>query len=187
MRAAHIAALVLTLATLPGAARAQVVALGRGVSVGPLVGSAPGANLDGPRVPTVGVVGDLALLRVGRLGLHLAGTLEHRAGAGMTGLGASAVLPLHRLLALRVGAATGGAQVQRVSWDDGMGWRDWRGVDAGLELRLGRTTGALMVRRGTMDQFAFRCPPTADCIAVYAPMPARRFTRVSLESRYTLF
>jgi hypothetical protein len=187
MRATHLAVLSIALATLPGAARAQVIAVGRGVSVGPLVGSAPGANLDGPRVPTVGIVGDLALLRVGRVGLHLAGTLEHRAGAGMNGLAASAVLPLHRLLALRVGAATGGAQVQRVSWDDGLGWRDWRGVDAGLELRLGRTTGALMMRRGTMDQFAFQCPPNANCIAAYAPAPARRFTRVSLESRYAFF
>jgi hypothetical protein len=187
MRAAHIVVLVLALATRPDAAAAQGIALGRGASVGPLVGSAPGANLDGRRVPTVGVVGDLALVRAGRLGLHVAGTLEHRAGAGMTGLAASAVLPVHRILALRVGAATGGAQVQRVSWDEGLGWRDWRGVDAGIEMRLGRTTSALMVRRGTMDQFAFQCPPTADCIAVVMPTPARRFTRVSLESRYALF
>ena len=159
--------------------------------LGPLVGSAPGADLHGSRVPTVGVVGDLGILRVASLGFHLSGTLESRAGAQMTGVSASLRAPLFGRVALRVGAATGAAEVQRASFDRRIFWRDWRGVDAGLELFLGRTTGALVVRSGTIDQFASvdgtLCGPDANCLLPTAPGNPRRFFRVSFESRYTLF
>lgn len=176
-------------ATLAPEARAQ----GGRVSVGPLVGSAPGADVRAARVPTVGIAGDVALVRVGLLGFHLGGTVEHRAGAGMTGVAAGVRLPvIDRRFALRVGASMGGAQVRRFDWDRQLGWRDWRGVDAGVEMRLGRTTGALMVRGGTVDQFApSGCGPNANCLAAgevtTAPADPRRFVRVSFESRYALF
>ena len=176
----------IALATLAPGAWAQ----GGRVSIGPLVGSAPGADLDGARVPTVGAVGDIGLLSVGTFGFHLGGTMEYRAGAQMTGVSASVRAPLFRRLALRVGAATGGAQVRRFPWDEQLGWRDWRGVDAGLEMRLGRTTGALMVRGGSMDQYAVvGCGPNANCfVAGDAPAAGRRgFFRISFESRYSLF
>ena len=183
--ARHLLALTASLA-------ASVPALAQGgrVSIGPLVGSAPGANLDGARVPTVGAVADVGLLRVGAIGLHLGGTLEYRAGAQMTGVSASLRAPLFDRLAVRVGAATGGAQVQRASWDERILWRDWRGADVGLELRLGRTTGALMVRGGTIDGFV--SPPSScginiDCALSDAPGNPRGFVRVSFESRYALF
>ena len=173
------------LAALPNVALAQH---GR-VSVGPLVGSAPGAEVEGGRVPTVGIVGDIGLLRAGPIGVHVGGTLEHRAGARMTGAMAGIRLPMPaRGLALRVAASIGDAEVRRFSWDDQLGWRDWRGVDAGLELRFGRTTGAFMVRTGTIDRFAWLCPPNALCTEQNRPAPApSRFTRFSLESRYALF
>jgi hypothetical protein len=172
-------------AALAHEARAQ----GGRVSIGPLVGSAPGADPDGARVPTVGAVGDVGLLRIGTLGLHLGGTMEYRAGAQMTGVSASVRAPLFGRVALRVGAATGGAQVRRFAWDTQLGWRDWRGVDAGLEMRLGRTTGAFMVRGGTMDQYeAQGCGSNANCVVTDAVAPERRgFVRVSFESRYALF
>ena len=165
-------------------ARAQ----GGRMSIGPLVGTAPGADLDGARVPTVGAVGDIGLLRVGPIGLHLGGTMEYRAGAQMTGVSASVRMPLARGIALRAGAATGGAEVRRASWDERIFWRDWRGVDAGLEMRLGRTAGALMVRGGRIDGFASAaCPPNANCVAPTTPGNPRGFFRVSFESRYALF
>ena len=177
------------LALVTSSASAQRVGAGGPLSIGPLVGSAPGADVHGERVPTVGIVGDLALVRMGWLGLHVGGTLEHRAGAEMRGMVASAVVPIHRRLALRAGAAMGDAETRVSPWVERLGWRDWRGVDAGLELRLGRTTGALMVRTGTMDQYAPGCPPTAGCAVPdgLASAPAARFTRVSFESRYALF
>ena len=171
-------------------ALAPLGAQGGRMSIGPLVGSAPGADVDGPRVPTVGVVGDVGLLGFGAFGVHVGGTMEYRAGARMTGVSASARVPVAERLALRIGAATGGAEVRRFSGYEQLGWRDWRGVDAGLELRLGRTTGALMVRSGTIDRFAQAgCPIAADCIAAPQPVPAgrSRFMRVSFESRYALF
>lgn len=178
------AAATLALATLAHDARAQ----GGRISIGPLVGSAPGADLDGVRVPTVGAVGDIGFVRVGTIGLHLGGTMEYRAGAQMTGVSASLRTPLFGRVALRVGAAMGGAQVRRFAWDDRLGWRDWRGIDAGLEMRLRRTTGALMVRSGTIDQYPYTCPPNANCLDVAAaPYDPRRFVRVSFESRYALF
>src|SRR5687768_2550991 len=100
------------LAAVAPEARAQ----GGRMSIGPLVGSAPGADLAGARVPTVGAVGDVGLLSVGRIGLHLGGTMEYRAGAQMTGVSASLRAPLFRRVALRVGAATGGAQVRRYAF-----------------------------------------------------------------------
>lgn len=183
--------LVATSIALAGVAATAHEALAQGgrVSVGPLVGSAPGADLDGARVPTAGAVGDVGLLSVGTLGLHLGATLEYRAGAQMTGVSASLRTPLLGRLALRVGAATGGAQVRRFGWSEELGWRDWRGVDAGLEMRLGRTTGALMVRGGTMDQYLVQgCGPNANCLVTDAvAAEPRRFVRVSFESRYALF
>jgi hypothetical protein len=171
-------------AVLAHEARAQ----GGRVSLGPLVGSAPGADLDGARVPTVGAVGDIGLLSVGTLGLHLGGTMEYRAGAQMTGVSASLRAPLFRGVALRVGAAMGGAEVRRASWDDRVFWRDWRGIDAGIERRFGRTTGALMLRGGTIDRFApTTCPANANCLAGTDPGNPQRFFRVSFESRYSLF
>lgn len=166
----------------------RVADRGARLGIGPFVGSGPGAAPVGPRVPTVGIAGDLALLRVGALGLHAGATIEHRAGARMTGVVASAVLPVRRHVALRLGAAVGGAEVQRAPWAQQLGWRDWRGVDAAVELRLGRTTGALVVRSGTIDAFVPGCPPEADCIAPPASSaPATRFTRLSFESRYAFF
>ena len=186
MRAIRVVARYIAVASLL-LAFAVVPVHAQRLSVGPLIGNAPGASLDGDRVPTVGVAGDVALLRVGALGLHLGGTFEHRAGARMTGVVASAVVPLPRRLALRAGASMGGAEVQRWSWAQELGWRDWRGIDAGLELRLRRTTGALMLRTGTMDQYAPGCPPNANCLDVLRPAADRRFVRVSFESRYALF
>jgi hypothetical protein len=164
-------------------------AQGGRVGIGPLVGSAPGADVDGARVPTVGAVGDVGLLSVGRLGLHLGGTMEYRAGAQMTGVSASLRAPLFRGFALRVGAAMGGAEVRRASFDDRLFWRDWRGVDAGIERRFGRTTGALMVRGGTIDRFAppGPCEDANNCALGAAPGNPRGFVRVSFESRYSLF
>lgn len=174
------------LAAVAPEARAQ----GGRVSVGPLVGSAPGADVRARRVPTVGVVGDVGVMRVGMLGLHVGGTMEHRAGARMTGVVAGLRLPVvDRRVALRVGASMGGAEVRRFDWNQQLGWRDWRGVDAGLEMRLGRTTGALMVRGGTIDQYEpVGCGPNANCVALDRPSSERRgFVRVSFESRYSLF
>jgi hypothetical protein len=191
MRTTLLALAVTSLAMTGNALLApEALAQGGRMSIGPLVGSAPGADVSAGRVPTVGVVGDVGLLRVGTLGLHLVGTMEHRAGARMTGVVAGLRVPVvHRRFALRLGAAMGGAEVRRFDWDQQLGWRDWRGVDAGLEMRLGRTTGALMVRGGTIDQYVSGgCAPNANCIAIDAP-PAerRRFVRVSFESRYSLF
>ena len=172
-------------ATVAPEARAQ----GGRISIGPLVGSAPGADVNAGRVPTVGVVADVGLLRAGMLGLHVGGTMEHRAGARMTGVVAGLRLPVvDRRVALRAGASMGGAEVRRYGWEQQLGWRDWRGVDAGLEMRLGRTTGALMVRGGTMDQYEpVVCPPNANCIADQPSSVRRGFVRVSFESRYALF
>lgn len=167
-------------------ARAQ----GGRVSVGPLVGSAPGADVSAGRVPTVGVVGDVGLLRIGMLGIHVGGTMEHRAGARMTGVVTGLRLPvIDRRVALRLGASMGGAEVRRRDWDQRVGWRDWRGVDAGVEMRLGRTTGALMVRGGTIDQYPpAGCAPNFMCLVPAVPPSERRgFVRVSFESRYSPF
>ena len=184
------AALRLALASLAllAPALAPLGAQGGRVSIGPFLGSAPGALLDGSRVPTVGGVADVGLIGVGMLGLHLGGTYESRAGADMTGMSASLRAPLWRGFALRAGAAIGRAEVRRAAWDDRIFWRDWRGVDAGVEREFGRTTAALMVRGGTIDRFApTNCPALANCVANVAPGNPTRFFRVSFESRYALF